>query len=180
MLRSAPSVGAAKADTITTFAVSVTFVSSGAGSCPGCTLRGYIVINTTTGAIFSENVTMTTWPFSNLITFTSRGAPFPFVEYDNLLTILQIFDNWFSPTNNMLQLVLPVRDTLVGYTGGPLCSQVVKCPNQPSVPWWSGVWTNPSGVLLGYVASGSLNAVRSVQVPRWQLRGPPGPPKRWP
>jgi hypothetical protein len=45
------SVGAAKADTITTFNLSATFVSSGVGSCPGCKLRGHIVINTTTGAL---------------------------------------------------------------------------------------------------------------------------------
>jgi hypothetical protein len=38
---------------------------------------------------------------------------------------LRIFDNWFFPTN-VVQLVLPVRDTLVGYTGGPFCGQVVK------------------------------------------------------
>ena len=86
---------------------------------------------------------------------------------------LRIFDNWFFPTN-VVQLVLPVRDTLVGYTGGPFCGQVVKCPNQPSLPWRSGVWTANywqwPGVLLGLVAFGSLNAVRSQQVPATALR----------
>jgi hypothetical protein len=165
------SVGAAKAaDTITTFDVSATFVSSGYGSCPGCKLHGHIIINTTTGAILSENVTMTQWSggLFSLIQFTSRPY-YPSLEWDGLLLILWLFDNWRSPTTE-LQLVLPVKDTLVGYTGGPICSQVVKCINT-SLPWWSGVWSVPwPGVLLGYVDLGSLKAVRSQQVPATALR----------
>ena len=53
-------VGAAKADTITTFDVLATLGPS--TICPGCTLGGDIVINTTNGSIVSVDVTMTGQP----------------------------------------------------------------------------------------------------------------------
>jgi hypothetical protein len=104
------SVGAAKADTITTFDVSA--IVEPLLCVNNCTLGGDIVINTSNGLIVSANVTMTgLQPFVG--TFTDFG--FSPISSDGI-TLISILDALF----NKLDLFLPVFD-LVGYTGGPIC-----------------------------------------------------------
>jgi hypothetical protein len=111
-------VGAAKADTITTFDVSAIV----APACPfNCTLGGDIVINTSNGLIVSANVTL-----------ASSGAPLfigPFTDFgvspistSDAFTLISIHDALF----NRLNLILPVFD-LIGYTGGSICAESPPC-----------------------------------------------------
>jgi hypothetical protein len=109
------SVGAAKADTITTFDVSA--IVEPLSCVNNCTLGGDIVINTTNGLIVSANVTMTGLPLIG--PFTDFG--FSPVSSDGI-TLIGIRDASF----NRVDLFLPVFD-LVGYTGGSICALSSVC-----------------------------------------------------
>jgi hypothetical protein len=108
-------VGAAKADTITTFDVSA--IVDPLTCVNNCRLGGDIVINTTTGLIVSANVTMTGLPLTG--PFTNFG--FSPISSD-VLTLISIRDASF----NRLDFFLPVFD-LIGYTGGSICAESIVC-----------------------------------------------------
>jgi hypothetical protein len=100
---------------VITLDVSATMSPGGfpASCSPACILGGDIVINNTTGAVVSENVTATGFspsvgPFTNN---QGIGNAFP-------LTVINIDDS----RRDTLQLVVatPTAGSLVGYTGGPL------------------------------------------------------------
>jgi hypothetical protein len=90
-------VGAAKADTITTFDVSA--IIDPLVCVNNCTLGGNIVTNTSNGLIVSANVTMTGLPFIG--PFTDFGLS-PISTLD-ALTLISINDALF----NRLDLYLP-------------------------------------------------------------------------
>jgi hypothetical protein len=141
-------VGAAKADTITTFDVSA--IIDPLVCLNNCTLGGNIVVNTSNGLIVSANVTMTgLQPFVG--TFTDFG--FSPILGDGI-THLSILDALF----NRLELFLPVFD-LVGYTGGPICvGDFAVCHSVSGAIPHSTIFTSIIGGSLPLV-SGSLTAV---------------------
>jgi len=96
-------IGAAKADT--TFDVSATFFNN----CPGCSLGGTIVIDTTNGKVVSEHVTM-----------AGPVVAGPFIANNGVFALPNISLFIFDPQGNELILRLP-NFTLVGYTGGAIC-----------------------------------------------------------
>src|SRR5215475_1146773 len=105
----------ARADTIT-LAVSATLtpnLGTGATCIPSCTLGGDIVIDNTTGAVISENVTMSgetpvVGPFTQNFGVFLAG----------IFTAMQIGDS--SGDNLFLIFGSPIDGSLVGYVGGAL------------------------------------------------------------
>ena len=128
----------AHADTVT-LDVSGSLIAQGVASCSasGCTLGGDIVINNTTGAVISEDVTVSgespsVGPFTqNFGIGTSSG-----------LTQLTIDDSVF----NILNLVFstPTEGSLIGYTGGPISPiTAMSCGSGCVLRLTSGALTQP-------------------------------------
>jgi hypothetical protein len=140
-------VGAPKADTITTFDVSAIFAATGTGACPGCTLGGTIVIDTTTGDVQSQNVTMTG---QSVGPFTVNGG----ASATGVGVLHVLFRDTATPVANELNLFIPVLN-LIGYTGGPICGFITVCAG-------SLVSSVISGAQLWFVASGSLTPETAV------------------
>ena len=110
------SVGAVKADTITTFDASAVWSDLSLPPCIHggifCSLGGNIVINTTTGKIVSEDVEF----------FHGPPGVGPFTVDDGLFSFGSSLDFFIGDAQqNFLRVNLPVGD-LIGYTGGPMCS----------------------------------------------------------
>ena len=140
------SIGAAKADPI--FDVSATFDSS----CPGCTLGGTLGIDTATGSVTSQHITIAgespvVGPFTIFVSVVQQ----PFSNF------LQLSIDDGPPTTAALSLNLPVL-TLIGYGGGPICGATTGClsgsgfnaPSQVGLPG-PVVWTVESGTLTAPV-----------------------------
>src|SRR5262249_54400946 len=132
------SFGTAKSDTIVQFNLSATF-SPSAPSCPGCTLGGYIVIDTTNGSRQSQHITLTGAAYGPFDTFVQNIGS----------TLCCIAWQFEDATNNLLDLGLIVP-TLVGYTGGSLC--IISGPCAADV--YSRLL--PNGGNQSFLASGSL------------------------
>jgi hypothetical protein len=99
------SIGAAKADIITTFDVSGTVAQ------PSFTLGGNIVIDVTNGQVQSADVT---------VSLAGAVGPFTMNPAVFLIGTGQTEVSIFDPFNDLLNLILPVSN-LVGYTGGSIC-----------------------------------------------------------
>jgi hypothetical protein len=118
-------VGTAKANAIT-FDVSA-FPFTGCA----CTLSGTIVIDTTTGNVDPTqiDISLTGGSFGDHFTqFLSQLSSIPLHN-----TIIELQATNFS----LLHLRLPV-DTLVGYTGGQICSLSLPCGATPTSIFDSG------------------------------------------
>jgi hypothetical protein len=126
------SVGAAKADTISTFDVSATSVSQ------SFTLGGNIVIDVSNGQVQSEDVTVAGLAGFGPFTFNDGNIP--------LGPVIQL--NMLDPGSNTLALFLPVSH-LIGYTGGAICGTV---SNTGCGPFFSEI------IPQFGIASGSLTA----------------------
>ncbi|HXN49115.1 MAG TPA: PEP-CTERM sorting domain-containing protein [Bryobacteraceae bacterium] len=122
----------------------ITFVATGVTQS-GSTLSGDVVINTTTGSVSSLSLTMSsplsftantldsidTGPASGFYVIEARnGTTFPFISLD-----------------------IPTA-TLVGYTGGSMCTVGSTCPNGIS---FSEASSTSNATTSGFV-SGSLTA----------------------
>jgi hypothetical protein len=136
--------GIAHADTVT-LNVSGSLLPTGIGSScsgSGCTFGGDIVINNTTGAIISEDVTISgespsVGPFTHDFGLSPTGG----------LTQLGIGDS----TGDTLNLVFPtlIPGSVIGYNGGTLTAaataiDIIPPPN-PSFPGW---FLEPAGALI--------------------------------
>ena len=129
---------AARADTVT-LDVSGSLSPNGSASCSvsGCTLGGDIVINNTTGAIISEDVTVSgespsVGPFTRNFGIGTLGG----------LTHLTIGDSG----DNILNLVFstPTEGSLIGYTGGPISPlTAMSCGEGCVLRLTSGALTQP-------------------------------------
>jgi len=158
----AVSVGAANADTITTFDVSATFGALGFTPCAGCSLGGTITINTTTGHYVSENITMigqSVGPFTN---FVAAGGG-----------NLYLFQQFSDASGDALELVFPGLVTpsglpFVGYTGGAICGATVVsgCDGNLGTTSYVRLGATSTGGPFTFwgVASGSLTP-ETVAVP---------------
>ena len=129
----------AHADTVT-LDISGTLSANGDASCSasGCTLGGDIVINNTTGAIISEDVTVSgespsVGPFTRNFGIGTLSG----------LTYLTIGDSG----DNILNLVFstPTEGSLIGYTGGPISPiTAMSCGTGCILRLTSGTLTQPS------------------------------------
>jgi hypothetical protein len=148
------SVGTAKSDTITIFDVSATFVSTGTGACPGCTLGGKVVIDVTNGLFEPGNeVTMAGEPPS--------VGPFS-VPIGGILFGVSLGQS--HVLENQLNLIFPnTGSSLVGYPGGPICGTDTSlslggdCLVHNAQPLFSSIQYVQSGTVQVWdIASGSL------------------------
>lgn len=112
----AVSAGAARAAVITLDVSGTMTPNSGLGACsPSCALGGDVVIDNTTGAVQSADITATGFspalgPFTNVDSITNTGfANETEMELDDTVNS-QLFLFFTTPTGG----------SLVGYTGGPL------------------------------------------------------------
>jgi hypothetical protein len=150
------SVATAKADTITTFDVSATFVATSSGSftgCSGCTLGGNIVIDVTNGTIQSADITMTgqpVGPFTSNFGSGSTGSQFSEDFQDASLA-------------NHVYMWLPVS-SLLGYSGGIICGSVSNTGCSSILSAVDSYTVNPSGVTWE-ISSGSLTPAAATPIP---------------
>jgi hypothetical protein len=130
-------VAHADTDTISTFTL------TGDLSPGQASLLGFVTINTTTGAIDLINLSPGALPFSSEVDPTdydpiildNAGGPIEFGAF---------WDTDFGSFYGGYDIVLPV-DTLVGYTGGPICSAANICPggyNGTSSRWLFEIGSN--------------------------------------
>jgi hypothetical protein len=105
-----PGLFVASADTITTFNVSGTFADSSA-------LSGTITINTTTGAITGASLVIGANTYSFLQLAIPLGSEF-FAQFTTTSAFTFPFLDLFFPSAS-----------LVGYTGGALCTSSGPCAN---------------------------------------------------
>jgi hypothetical protein len=140
------SVGAANADIITLDVAATMARQSGVAACsPMCTLGGSFVLNNSTGAIRSPNITMagespSLGPF---FTFAQGFAP------GNGSISLQFIDTGeFGPTTD--SLVLNITGGLIGFTGGALNTGLTVATFTQAN---TGVWALVSGSLTPHTAA---------------------------
>jgi len=114
----------AKADTITTFNLSTTIDPF---DCIfGCTFGGNIVINITTGAVVSAGLTFVGPTIgSHLFTNIDFGS-----QTNPPLSRITVAD----PADTTDRAILFFPSTLIGYMGGPICSENASCPTLPPGP----------------------------------------------
>jgi hypothetical protein len=110
-----PCLFVASADTITTFNVTGTFSN-------GATLAGTITINTTFGTITGASLVAGASEFSFADLVISMPFAFPFGHE----FLAQFVTSPFVASPGSLSLFIP-GDSLIGYTGGALCSNSVPC-----------------------------------------------------
>jgi hypothetical protein len=117
------SVGAAKANSVT-FDVSGTFVASGSPACLNCTLGGTITIDTDSGSVLAEDVTVAGEP-KIVGPFTVNLGPFA----TGIGVVGLPMADGLGDTANLLYLYIDGFN-LVGYTGGSICSASSPCGGQ--------------------------------------------------
>ena len=134
----------AHADTLSTFNLNATTVSGGSAS-------GNVILDATTGAFTSADITVMTQGSQ----FLFNGAPVANPGYGTV---------WKDTLNNQFILSLPVS-SLIGYTGGELCSVVLHCGNfMVSLP--SQFFASMTGPLNSdFVEAGTLNLASPVPTP---------------
>jgi PEP-CTERM motif len=154
------SVGAANADTITTFNVSAQLFNllSPDIPCPDCTLGGNIVINTTAGTVVSEDVTTT-----GLTSFFNGEAVDPYTVHGSVFLVTQgpfLQISIFVELGQFPDLLLNIpATTLVGYTGGPICGPECTGLGQFSI---STINLNANAPAFGVIDAGSLTSIGSA------------------
>jgi hypothetical protein len=143
-------VGAANADTITTFDVSATMsLTSGSASCsPTCTLSGSFAIDVTTGVVISSNINITMAGESPIV------GPFTIHGSDNLPGNNTYTIDFKDAANDILLLNVPNNgNTLVGYNGGPLGASPFSFAETAS---GSAIWGLASGSLTPAAVPGPI------------------------
>ena len=105
------------ADTVVTFNASGTFAD-------GATLSGTITIDTTTGEPTVENLVVSS---PDSATYTAPNGVDETANYQLIFVSPSGY-----PAFPVLQLTVP-GSTLVGYSGGPLCSTTNTCSAGPSI-----------------------------------------------
>jgi hypothetical protein len=138
----------AHADTLSTFDLNATTVSGGSAS-------GTITLDATIGLFTSGDITVMT-----------QGGQFLFngIPVANQVSSLATTTFWQDSLNNQFYLRLPVS-SLIGYTGGELCSALLHCGNSMvSLP--SEFFASMTGPLsTDVVEGGSLTLPSSAPTP---------------
>jgi PEP-CTERM motif len=138
----------AHADTLSTFDLNATTVSGGSAS-------GTVILDATTGQFTLADITVMTQGAQ----FLFNGVPAPNqVSSFGTVTFLQ------DSLNDRFYLSLPVS-SLIGYTGGGLCSVLLHCGNSMvSVP--SAFSANMTGPFSSdFVEAGALTLASSAPTP---------------
>ena len=145
-------VGAANANTITTFNVSaIMSLTSGAASCPStCTLSGSFQIDVTTGSVLSTNLNIVMSGESPIV------GPFTIHGNDNLPGNNTYTIDFKDAAGDILLLnVLNNGNTLVGYNGGQLGASPFSFAETAS---GSAIWGLSSGSLTPAAVPGPVVA----------------------
>jgi hypothetical protein len=138
----------AHADTLSTFDLNATTVSGGSAS-------GTIILDATTGLFTSADITVMTQGSQ----FLFNGVPIP-NQVSSFATVTFVKDS----LNNAFYLSLPVS-SLIGYTGGKLCSALLYCGNS-MVTFPSEFFANMTGPLSSdFVEAGALTLASSAPTP---------------
>jgi hypothetical protein len=139
----------AHADTLSTFDLNATTVSGGSAS-------GTVTLDATIGLFISADITVLTQGGQFLFNGVP-AAPNPIPSFGSAAF-------WRDSLNNQFILALPVS-SLIGYTGGELCSALLYCGNfMASFP--SEFFANMSGPLSSdVVEAGTLTPASSAPTP---------------
>jgi PEP-CTERM motif len=142
---------AALADTISTFAVN-------GGSYIGGTFTGTVVMDTTLGLVTDVDI------------IYQRGTTVKeFVGHPRQFEIPSenLFEFYLNDTTYDQLIILKDGTSVVGYTGGPLCSYdlPLECPASEGEAWWNSIWINESTLEQDEVVSGSLVLTDTVITP---------------
>jgi hypothetical protein len=134
----------AHADTLSTFNLNATTVSGGSAI-------GTVTLDATIGLFTSADITVMTQGGQ----FLFNGVPVASPGYGTV---------WKDTLNNQFILSLPVS-SLIGYTGGELCSVLLRCGNSMfSLP--SLFFANMTGPLNSdFVEAGTLTLASSAPTP---------------
>jgi PEP-CTERM motif len=134
----------AQADTLSTFDLNATTVSGGSAS-------GTVTLDATIGLFTSADITVLTQGGQ----FLFNGIPLANPGYGTV---------WKDTLNNQFILSLPVS-SLIGYTGGELCSVLLHCGNSMvSLP--SQFFASMTGPLISdVVEAGTLTLVSPAPTP---------------
>jgi hypothetical protein len=146
---------AAHADIVDTFAVNIT---TGAGFLPTDTAGGTLSLDITTGLWVSADVSYYYGgnPEDVVATFTTMDGYYPHSAFTYTFFLSD------QNSNAPFSLALPVA-SLVGYTGGSICSMESTCAD--GVDFTSAFSFPGSPSTDPYVESGSLTLISSVDPP---------------
>jgi hypothetical protein len=141
----------AHADTISTFAVNGT-------SFFGGTFTGTVVMDTTVGLVTDVDI------------IYQRGTTvkeFAGQPGQRAIASENLFQFYLNDTTNDQLIILKEGTSVVGYTGGPLCSfdTPLECPASEGEAWWTSAWINVITLDEDEVGSGSLVLTNTVTTP---------------
>jgi hypothetical protein len=142
---------AAQADTISTFAVN-------GGSYFGGTFTGAVVMDTTLGLVTDVDITYQ----RGTIVKEFVGSPEQFtIPSENL------FEFYLNDAPNDQLIILKEGTSIVGYTGGPLCSYdlPLECHATDGDYWFDSIWINELTLEQDEMESGSLVLTNTVITP---------------
>jgi PEP-CTERM motif len=125
------------------------------------TLTGTVDINTTTGLITSLDVTFAGFPFGPPAIFTGAPISQGVITFDGMPYFYRFQDEFLAPgPDSLFQLLdigIPVQ-SLIDYTGGPICTIFATNQNCNSVVYQLG---SPQGIVF----DGSLTPEVTPTVP---------------
>lgn len=141
----------AHADTISTFAAN-------AGSHSGGTFTGTVVMDTTLGLVTDVDITYQRG--TTVKEFVGTPGQFA-IPFQNL------FEFYLNDAPNDQLIILKEGTSVVGYTGGPLCSYdlPLECPATDGPYWFNSIWINEVTLEQDEMVSGSLVLTDTVTTP---------------
>ncbi len=150
---------AAHADTIRNFDLTATFGS--AGYIPYIIDFGAIAIDTTTGSYDPSHLSYGGIPLSS-----SPGDSYGYVS--ELFTAMRLtFSNGSHQNKYFFDIILPVT-TLIGYAGGPICSDSTVCENLDFFAKYGGTpypVSSNAGFGSSYATTGALTPLSATPEP---------------
>jgi hypothetical protein len=142
---------AAHADTISTFAAN-------GGSFFGGTFTGTVVMDTTLGLVTDVDITYQRG--TTVKEFV--GSPEQFA-----IPSQNLFEFYLNDAPNDQLIILKEGTSVVGYTGGPLCSYdlPLECHATDGEYWFTSIWINELTLEQDEMESGSLVLTNTVTTP---------------
>ena len=142
---------AALADTISTFAAN-------GGSYFGGTFTGTVVMDTTLGLVTDVDITYQ----RGTIVKEFVGHPGQSANPSQ-----NLFEFYLNDTTNDQLIILKEGTSVVGYTGGPLCSYdlPLECHATDGEYWFTSIWINELTLDEDEMKSGSLVLTNTVTTP---------------
>ncbi|HMH14682.1 MAG TPA: PEP-CTERM sorting domain-containing protein [Edaphobacter sp.] len=142
---------AAFADTISTFAAN-------GGSYFGGIFTGTVVMDTTLGLVTDVDITYQRG--TTVKEFV--GSPGQFA-----IPSQNLFEFYLNDTTNDQLIILKEGTSVVGYTGGPLCSYdlPLECHATDGPYWFNSIWINEFTLEQDEMVSGSLVLTDTVITP---------------